>query len=96
MVSAIIAPCGVSAAEFFIEDREELAFGGGIEVWADLGEGRDDAQIVDALAHEGVLVRAGGALGKAGSVRVTGGTPPEVYYYTDDHYRSFRSFEVSR
>ena len=23
---------------------------------------------------------------------ITGGTPPEVYYYTDDHYRSFRRF----
>jgi ribonuclease T1 len=22
---------------------------------------------------------------------VTGGNPPEVFYYTDDHYRSFRS-----
>ena len=25
---------------------------------------------------------------------ITGGTPPEVYYYTDDHYRSFRAFTV--
>jgi guanyl-specific ribonuclease Sa len=24
---------------------------------------------------------------------VTGGEPPEVYYYTDDHYRSFRSID---
>ncbi|HET7203991.1 MAG TPA: ribonuclease domain-containing protein [Steroidobacteraceae bacterium] len=24
---------------------------------------------------------------------VTGGDPPEVYYYTDDHYRSFRRIE---
>ncbi|HET9693411.1 MAG TPA: ribonuclease domain-containing protein [Steroidobacteraceae bacterium] len=24
---------------------------------------------------------------------VTGGDPPEVYYYTDDHYRSFRRLE---
>lgn len=24
---------------------------------------------------------------------VTGGDPPEVYYYTDDHYRSFRRVE---
>ena len=23
---------------------------------------------------------------------ITGGTPPTVYYYTDDHYRSFRRF----
>jgi len=26
---------------------------------------------------------------------ITGGTPPQVYYYTDDHYRTFRQFEVS-
>lgn len=25
---------------------------------------------------------------------VTGGTPPEVWYYTEDHYESFRSFSV--
>ena len=24
---------------------------------------------------------------------ITGGTPPDVYYYTDDHYRSFRRIE---
>jgi len=27
---------------------------------------------------------------------VAGGDPPEVYYYTDDHYRSFRELEISR
>lgn len=27
---------------------------------------------------------------------VTGGQPPEVYYYTEDHYRSFRKLEVPR
>ncbi|HLS05057.1 MAG TPA: ribonuclease domain-containing protein [Wenzhouxiangella sp.] len=26
---------------------------------------------------------------------VTGGHPPEVYYYTADHYKSFRRFEVA-
>jgi guanyl-specific ribonuclease Sa len=26
---------------------------------------------------------------------VTGGNPPEVYYYTEDHYRSFRRLEAS-
>jgi guanyl-specific ribonuclease Sa len=25
---------------------------------------------------------------------VSGGDPPEVYYYTDDHYRTFRQIEV--
>jgi len=27
---------------------------------------------------------------------VTGGNPPEVYYYTDDHYRSFRRVEIGQ
>jgi guanyl-specific ribonuclease Sa len=27
---------------------------------------------------------------------ITGGDPPEVYYYSDDHYRSFRSVEITR
>ncbi len=27
---------------------------------------------------------------------VTGGDPPVEYFYTDDHYRSFRTFEVAR
>ena len=26
---------------------------------------------------------------------ITGGEPPHEYWYTDDHYRSFRRFEVS-
>lgn len=25
---------------------------------------------------------------------ITGGVPPQVYYYTDDHYRSFRRFRM--
>jgi guanyl-specific ribonuclease Sa len=25
---------------------------------------------------------------------ITGDTPPRVYYYTDDHYRSFRRFTL--
>jgi ribonuclease T1 len=27
---------------------------------------------------------------------IAGGTPPQIYYYTDDHYRSFRSFKVTQ
>jgi len=27
---------------------------------------------------------------------VAGGDPPEVFYYTDDHYRTFRRVEVQR
>ncbi|MCA1689238.1 MAG: histidinol-phosphate transaminase [Actinobacteria bacterium] len=45
--------------------------------WFDLGDGRDEAQIVRGLADQGVLVRAGAALGKAGALRVTYGTPAE-------------------
>lgn len=27
---------------------------------------------------------------------ITGGQPPVIYYYTDDHYDTFRSFQVTR
>lgn len=27
---------------------------------------------------------------------ITGGTPPVAWYYTDNHYRSFRRFEMNR
>jgi histidinol-phosphate aminotransferase len=45
--------------------------------WFELGEGREEAAIVDGLARQGVLVRAGTALGKEGALRVTYGTQPE-------------------
>ena len=45
--------------------------------WFDLGAGRDEAEIVDGLAQQGVLVRAGAALGKDGALRVSFGTPSE-------------------
>lgn len=36
-------------------------------------------------------------LGHRGARRIiTGGQPPDAYYYTDDHYDSFRSFQVAR
>jgi guanyl-specific ribonuclease Sa len=36
-------------------------------------------------------------LGDRGARRiVTGGQPPEVFYYTDDHYDSFRTLQVPR
>ena len=44
-------------------------------VWFDLG--RDDVEIVAGLAQRGVMVRAGSALGRAGALRVTCGTPQE-------------------
>jgi histidinol-phosphate aminotransferase len=45
--------------------------------WFDLGEERDEDKVVEGLAHAGVLVRAGSALGKPGALRVTYGTPVE-------------------
>jgi histidinol-phosphate aminotransferase len=45
--------------------------------WFDLGDGREEAAIVRGLAEQGVLVRAGAALGKDGALRVTYGTPTE-------------------
>jgi histidinol-phosphate aminotransferase len=46
-------------------------------VWFDLGEDRDEPEIVRGLAERGVLVRAGGALGREGALRVTVGTQAE-------------------
>jgi histidinol-phosphate aminotransferase len=46
-------------------------------VWFDLGEGRDEPDIVRGLAQRGVLVRAGAALGRDGALRVTVGTQAE-------------------
>ncbi len=45
--------------------------------WFALGEGRDEAEIVDGLARQGVLVRAGSSLGREGALRVSYGTPTE-------------------
>ena len=44
--------------------------------WVSLGE-RDEDEVVDGLARQGVIVRAGGALGERGWLRVTYGTRPE-------------------
>jgi histidinol-phosphate aminotransferase len=46
-------------------------------VWFDVGEGREEPEIVRGLAERGVLVRAGTALGRAGALRVTVGTGAE-------------------
>jgi guanyl-specific ribonuclease Sa len=43
--------------------------------------------------HE-YTVETPGAHNRGARRIVTGGTPPKVYYYTDDHYRSFRRFAV--
>ena len=46
-------------------------------VWFDLGEGREEAQVMQGLAQRGVLVRAGTSLGREGALRVTVGTQGE-------------------
>jgi histidinol-phosphate aminotransferase len=45
--------------------------------WFDLPPLHDEADIVRGLAEQGILVRAGGALGKPGALRVTFGTREE-------------------
>jgi ribonuclease T1 len=45
--------------------------------------------------HE-YTVATPGARNRGARRIITGGTPPAVWYYTDDHYRSFRRFEVAR
>src|SRR3954451_22270920 len=45
--------------------------------WFDLPDGADEAAVVRGLAERGVLVRAGAALGRAGALRVTYGTPKQ-------------------
>ncbi len=45
--------------------------------------------------HE-YTVETPGANSRGARRIITGGTPPAVWYYTDDHYRSFRRFEASR
>jgi len=46
-------------------------------VWFDLGEERVEADVIRGLAERGILVRAGGALGREGALRVTVGTQAE-------------------
>src|SRR4029079_2179934 len=46
-------------------------------IWVDLGEERSEPDVLRGLAERGILVRAGGALGREGSLRVTVGTPTE-------------------
>jgi histidinol-phosphate aminotransferase len=46
-------------------------------VWFDLGEGREEPDVVRGLAQRGVLVRAGTPLGREGALRVTVGTQAE-------------------
>jgi histidinol-phosphate aminotransferase len=45
--------------------------------WFELGEDRDEAEVMRGLQERGVLVRGGGALGREGALRVTFGTAEE-------------------
>jgi histidinol-phosphate aminotransferase len=51
--------------------------------WFSLGPERDELQVMRGLRERGVLVRGGGALGEAGSLRVTYGTPEENARFLD-------------
>jgi histidinol-phosphate aminotransferase len=51
--------------------------------WFGLGEDRNEAEVMGGLLERGVLVRGGGALGRAGALRVTYGTPEEDAIFLD-------------
>jgi len=52
--------------------------------WLELGEDRDEADVVSGLLERGVLVRAGGALGsETPALRVTYGLPEENRRFLD-------------
>ncbi|MDP8968724.1 MAG: aminotransferase class I/II-fold pyridoxal phosphate-dependent enzyme [Actinomycetota bacterium] len=51
--------------------------------WFDLPQDADEAEVVRGLAERGVLVRAGAALGRAGALRVTYGTPAQNVRFLD-------------
>jgi histidinol-phosphate aminotransferase len=51
--------------------------------WFALPDDADEAEVVKGLAERGVLVRAGRALGRAGALRVTYGTPSQNVRFLD-------------
>jgi histidinol-phosphate aminotransferase len=51
--------------------------------WFQLGEGREEDQVMRGLLERGVLVRGGGALGRPGALRVTYGTSEENVRFLD-------------
>jgi histidinol-phosphate aminotransferase len=51
--------------------------------WLHLPEDSDESEVVRGLAERGVLVRAGAALGRAGALRVTYGTPGQNARFLD-------------
>ncbi len=51
--------------------------------WFHLPQDADEAEVVAGLAQRGVIVRAGGALGREGALRVTYGTPAQNAKFLD-------------
>lgn len=51
--------------------------------WLDLPLTADESEVVRGLAERGVIVRAGGALGRRGALRVTYGTPAQNVRFLD-------------
>ncbi len=51
--------------------------------WFELGGDRDEKEVMDGLLSRGILVRGGGALGRAGALRVTYGTSEENGKFLD-------------
>jgi histidinol-phosphate aminotransferase len=51
--------------------------------WLHLGEEREEEEVMRGLLERGVLVRGGAALGRAGALRVTYGTPQENERFLD-------------
>ncbi len=51
--------------------------------WFELGEDRNEAEVMRGLLERGVLVRGGGALGREGALRVTYGMPEENAIFLD-------------
>lgn len=55
----------------------EPAFSEANFVWFSVGELEDEQRVLNGLAEQGVIVRAGSSLGRDGALRVTYGTPEE-------------------
>ncbi|MEJ7826245.1 MAG: aminotransferase class I/II-fold pyridoxal phosphate-dependent enzyme, partial [Solirubrobacteraceae bacterium] len=51
--------------------------------WFDLPRDAEESEVVAGLAQRGVIVRAGGALGRPGALRVTYGTPTQNVRFLD-------------
>jgi len=64
-------------------------------IWLHLPEDVEEAEVVSDLRDRGVLVRAGAALGRDSSLRVTIGTPPENERFVEALKASLASLTAS-